>query len=128
MTAKNIYIKLRDHERHFSTTRSKKMLQFFGSIFYLWPHICRIFHPRQQNAAIIFEIILESSIVKDGLKEKTSSWYCSAFTRWRGGNSKEKKSKVKHLGETVAPKKGWTKNLQQSLPRITQSKITQRLY
>ena len=25
---------------------SKKILQFFRSKFYLWPHICRIFHPR----------------------------------------------------------------------------------
>ena len=38
--------KLRGHEQHFSSTRSKQMLQFFRSKFYLWPHICRIFHPR----------------------------------------------------------------------------------
>ena len=42
--------------------------------------------------------------------------------------AKKKKSKAKHLGETVAPKKGWTRNLQQSFPRIIRSKITQRLY
>ena len=35
----------------------------------------------QQNAAIAFEIMLESSTIKDGLKEKTSSLYCSAFTQ-----------------------------------------------
>ena len=47
-------------------------------------------------------------------------------------NDEEEVAKKKEQGEafggTVAPKKGWTRNLQQSLPRITGSKITQRLY
>ena len=69
----------------------------------------------QQNAAINFEIMLKSCIIKDGLKEKTSSLYCSA--RWRGGNSIGEKSNTKHLCETVAPKKelGIYSNLFQEL-------------
>ena len=128
MTAKNIYINLRGHEKHFSTTRINKCCNFSVAYFICGPMYVEFFIHVQQNAAITFEIILDSSIIKDGLKEKTSSLYCSAFTRWRGGSSNEKKSKRKHLGETVATKKGWTRNRQQSLLRITQSKITQRLY
>ena len=35
---------LMGHKHHFSSTRSKKTLQFLYSKFYLWPHIYRIFH------------------------------------------------------------------------------------
>ena len=108
-------INLRGYEQHFSSKRRTKMLQFFDSKFYLPPHIYVEFSIHgQRNAVINFEIVLESIIIKDGLKEKTNSLYCPAFTWWRGGSSKEKKSKTKHLGETIAPKKGWTRNLQQS--------------
>ena len=112
----------------FIHTHQKKYCNFSAANFICGPIYVEFFIHVQQNAAITFEIMLELSIIKDGLKEKTSSLYCSAFTRWRGGSSKEKKSKLKHLGENVSSKEGWTRNLQQSLPRITRSKITQRLY
>ena len=89
------------------------MLQFSAANFICGPIYVEFFIHVQQNAVITFEIMLKSSIIKDGLKEKTSSLYCSAWRR--GGSSIGKKSKAKHLGETVAPKKGWTRNLQQSL-------------
>ena len=116
-------LKLRGHKQHFLFTCSKKILQVF----------CSKFYQVQQNAAITFKIVLESGISilefkYVGLKEKTSSLYCSAFTQWRRESSKEKKSKANHLDETMAPKKSWTRNLQQSLTRINQSKITKRLY
>ena len=107
---------------------AKKCCNFSAANIICGPIYVEFFIHAQQNAAITFEIMLESSIINNGPKEKTNFLYCSAFTRWRGGISKENKSKAKHLGETVAPKKGWTRNLQQSLPRITRSKITQRLY
>ena len=65
-----------------------------------------------QDPVISFKILLESSMIQDGiLKEKTSSLCWSTSTRRRRRNSKEKKSKVKRLGETVTPKKGRTRNL-----------------
>ena len=82
MTAKNIYIKLRGHKRHFSATRSKKKCCGFSAADFICASIyVEFFIHAQQNAAITFEIILESSIIKYELKEKTSSLYCSAFTR-----------------------------------------------
>ena len=65
----------------FQPRATKNCCNFSAAYFICDPIYVEFFIHVQQNAAIIFEIILESSIVKDGLKEKTSSWYCSAFTR-----------------------------------------------
>ena len=49
--------------------------------------------------------MLKSSIIKDGLKEKRA--LCIALLDDEEEVAQEKKkSKAKHLGETVAPKKG----------------------
>ena len=47
------------------------MLQFFCNKFYLWPIYVEFFIHEEQNDVITFEIMLESSIIKDGIKEKT---------------------------------------------------------
>ena len=112
----------------FHPQAAKKCCDFSAANFICSPIYVELFIHVQQNAWITFEITLESSIIKDGLKVKTSSLYCSAFTRWRGRSSNEKKSKAKHLSENMAPKNSWTRNLQQSIPRINRSKIIQRSY
>ena len=46
------------------------MLQFSAANFNCGPIYVEFFIHVQQNAAITFEIMLKSSIIKDGLKEK----------------------------------------------------------
>ena len=47
------------------------MLQLFYNKFYLWPIYVEFFIHVEQNDVITFEIMLESSIIKDWIKEKT---------------------------------------------------------
>ena len=82
------------------------MLPFSRSKLYQWPYVYSIFHPdaakkcchfpganyitglmyvafliqMHQDAEISFETLLESNIVKSGIKEKATSLCFSAFT------------------------------------------------
>ena len=57
----------------FIHTQPKKCCNFSAANFICGPIYEEFFIHVQQNAPITFEIMLESSIIKDGLKEKTSS-------------------------------------------------------
>ena len=64
----------------FHSHAAKKCCNFSAANFIRGPIYVKFFIHVQLNAAVTFEIMLESSIIKDRLTEKTSSLYCSAFT------------------------------------------------
>ena len=66
----------------------------FSAVNYISsPIYVAFFIHMHQDVAISFAFLLESNIIQDGLKEKISSFCCSAFTwRWRR-NSWQKKAK-----------------------------------